>query len=348
MGSLVVLLQFWKPKGAERAKAHGTLDRRSFARLVALRAVSVFVLLWGLDALPVKAWVNRATITFAWPGLHNLVTRMPPVTAKPSPYAATFAFNWLAASGTSCLLAVFASAMVLRVSPRRLAVMTADTARQLLLPMVTISSVLALAFLMNYSGETATLGLAFSATGAMFPFFSALLGWLGVFLTGSDTSANALFGNLQVVTANHLGLNPGADGRREFERRRDGKNDQPAKHLRRRRRHRHGAKRRSEIVPLHAAPQHFARRRDRTGRGVLRVYHAGLGQMTAQRREIPPAFSRRFLHQRANRIGDDLDPFAGFQQSEGREFDADFRHHAVDDIAVRREMIQQSAEINVR
>ncbi len=74
--------------------------------------------------------------------------------------------------------------------------------------MVTISSVLALAFLMNYSGETATMGLAFSATGAMFPFFSALLGWLGVFLTGSDTSANALFGNLQVVTANHLGLNP--------------------------------------------------------------------------------------------------------------------------------------------
>jgi lactate permease len=86
--------------------------------------------------------------------------------------------------------------------------MTASTARQLLLPLLTISSVLALAFLMNYSGETATLGLAFSATGAMFPFFSALLGWLGVFLTGSDTSSNALFGNLQVVTANHLGLNP--------------------------------------------------------------------------------------------------------------------------------------------
>ena len=74
--------------------------------------------------------------------------------------------------------------------------------------MVTICSVVALAFLMNYSGATATLGLAFAATGAMFPFFSSLLGWLGVFLTGSDTSANALFGNLQVVTANHLGLNP--------------------------------------------------------------------------------------------------------------------------------------------
>jgi len=73
---------------------------------------------------------------------------------------------------------------------------------------LTIASVLGLAFLMNYSGATATLGLAFAATGVLFPFFSALLGWLGVFLTGSDTSANALFGNLQVVTANHLGLNP--------------------------------------------------------------------------------------------------------------------------------------------
>ena len=83
-----------------------------------------------------------------------------------------------------------------------------QTARQLALPTLTIGSVLALAFLMNYSGATATLGLAFAATGVMFPFFSALLGWLGVFLTGSDTSANALFGNLQVVTAGRLHLNP--------------------------------------------------------------------------------------------------------------------------------------------
>ena len=80
---------------------------------------------------------------------------------------------------------------------------------------------------MNYCGATATLGLAFAATGALFPFFSALLGWLGVFLTGSDTSANALFGNLQVVTAEQAGSEPGADGRVQFERRRDGQDDQP-------------------------------------------------------------------------------------------------------------------------
>jgi lactate permease len=82
------------------------------------------------------------------------------------------------------------------------------TFRQLRLPLLTIASVLALAFLMNYCGATATLGLAFGATGKLFPYFSAMLGWLGVFLTGSDTSSNALFGNLQVITAHSLNLNP--------------------------------------------------------------------------------------------------------------------------------------------
>lgn len=208
MGSLVLLLKIWKPKGAGQAKSHGRSAGELFLAWAPYGLLVLFVLMWGLDVLPVKAWVNRATVTFPWPGLHNLVTRMPPVAAKPSPYAATYALNWLAASGTSCLFAVFASSIVLRVSPSRLASITRATAKQMVLPMVTICSVLALAFLMNYSGETATLGLAFSATGGLFPFFSALLGWLGVFLTGSDTSANALFGNLQVVTANHLGLNP--------------------------------------------------------------------------------------------------------------------------------------------
>ena len=111
------------------------------------------------------------------------------------------------------------------------------TAKQLALAELTLAAVLALAFLMNYSGATATLGLAFAATGALFPFFSALLGWLGVFLTGSDTSANALFGTLQVVTAGKLGHESGADGRRQFRRRRDGQNDQPDQHRGGRRRH---------------------------------------------------------------------------------------------------------------
>jgi lactate permease len=137
-----------------------------------------------------------------------MVTRMPPVTKGPEPYAAVYNFNWLAAAGTSCFLAASVAAVVLGVRPKKFVSLYAATHRQLALPMLTIASVLGLAFLMNYSGMTSTLGLAFAATGSAFPFFSSMLGWLGVFLTGSDTSSNALFGNLQVITANALGLNP--------------------------------------------------------------------------------------------------------------------------------------------
>jgi lactate permease len=136
------------------------------------------------------------------------VQRIPPVTAAPQPYAAVFVFNWLSAAGTSCFLACLVAAIVLGVGPRRFGSLYLGTLRQLAFPILTIASVLALAFVMNYAGLTSTLGLAFAATGAAFPFFSALLGWLGVILTGSVTSSNALFGNLQVVTANSLGMSP--------------------------------------------------------------------------------------------------------------------------------------------
>ena len=168
-----------------------------------------FDVLWPTAKLvALKAFLNRATWVFGWPGLHNLVQKMPPVVKAQSPYAAMYTFNPLTTSGTAALYAVFASALVLRVSPSKLARCIWLTMKQLALPTLTIASVLALAYLMNYSGATATLGLTFAASGRLFPFFSALLGWIGVFLTGSDTSANALFGNLQVVTANTLGLNP--------------------------------------------------------------------------------------------------------------------------------------------
>jgi lactate permease len=180
-----------------------------------------FVLVWG--EVDVKAALNRFTNGLLpsgiprsptllngllVPGLHNMIQRVPPVVAQPSPYAAVFEFNWLSASGTSCFLATIAAAICLRVSPARFVGIYAGTFKQLALPMLTIPLMLALAYLMNYSGMTSTLGLSLAATGPAFPFFSAVLGWLGVFLTGSDTSANALFGNLQVVTANALHLNP--------------------------------------------------------------------------------------------------------------------------------------------
>ena len=168
-----------------------------------------FDVLWPTAKLAaLKAFLNRATWVFGWPGLHNLVLKMPPVVKMPAKYAASYTFNPLTTSGTAALYATFASAIVLRVAPAKLMRIIWLTMKQLALPTLTIASVLALAYVMNYSGATGTLGLTFSATGRLFPFFSTLLGWIGVFLTGSDTSANALFGNLQVVTANTLGLNP--------------------------------------------------------------------------------------------------------------------------------------------
>ena len=165
----------------------------------------IFVLLWGYK--PVQTHLNATNFPVNWPGLHNAILRMPPVVGKPAPYPAVYNFGWLSASGTACLLAAILGAIVVGLSPRRFVRVLGQTARQLALAELTLAAVLALAFLMNYSGATATLGLAFAATGVMFPFFSALLGWLGVFLTGSDTSANALFGTLQVVTAHKLGMN---------------------------------------------------------------------------------------------------------------------------------------------
>jgi len=212
IGSLVFLFLIWKPGDSFDLEGHSVphvRPPRHAVREVILAwapyAILVaFVLLWGLF----KAKLNTVSVIIPWPGLHQQILQMPPVVAQSSAYGAVYRFEWLAASGTACLLASLISAILLGMSPRALVKVLVSTTRQLALSLVTIASVLALAFLMNYSGATATLGLAFAATGVFFPFFSSLLGWLGVFLTGSDTSANALFGNLQVVTAGRLGLDP--------------------------------------------------------------------------------------------------------------------------------------------
>jgi lactate permease len=208
MIGLVFLLSVWKPREAAgsaplgEAIPTGTLLRAWSPYILLV----IFVLLWGYG--PFKALLDKATIVFSWPGLDGQIQRLPPVVPQSSPYAAKFTFNILSASGSAALFAMLFSAVVLRVPAGKVLAIIAGTARDLALSILTMAFVLALAYVMNYSGNTATLGLAFAATGAMFPFFSALLGWLGVFLTGSDTSANALFGNLQVVTANTLGLSP--------------------------------------------------------------------------------------------------------------------------------------------
>jgi len=226
---MVGVLKFWRPKTIMRLDtdhaATLTLRRHSggeiFVAWLPYLLLVIAVLAVGHPSIKagIDRWTNEliasvsiksATVLNGLnvPGLHNAITRIPPVTAKPAPYAAVFTFNWLSASGTACFIAILAAALFLRVGPSRLAGIYVATFRQLSKAMVTIASMLALAYVMNYSGMTSTLGLALAGTGPAFPFFSAMVGWMGVFLTGSDTSANALFGNLQVVTANTLGLSP--------------------------------------------------------------------------------------------------------------------------------------------
>jgi L-lactate transport len=227
MASLIVLLRFWRPKTSQaftngpsilappassnvvafqypvREHASHTIGAVLYAWLPYILLVAC-VLLWGFG--PVQHQLDRFSFAFPWPFLHDVVWRMPPITAAPAPYHAIFNANWLAAAGTACAAATLLSAACARISPLRFLRLLASVIHQLILPTITVTSVLGVAFLMNYCGATATLGRAFSAAGVAFPFFSAALGWLGVFLTGSDTASNALFGNLQVLTAGRLGL----------------------------------------------------------------------------------------------------------------------------------------------
>jgi L-lactate transport len=227
LGGLLLLLRFWRPAkmwdrelepvvpaGQERkfsTLVPGANDRKHtagqmFGAWMPYFLLVVLVLLWGYK--PFQTLLNSVTISAGWPLLHNRVMMMPPVVTKPTLYKALYQMNFLSAAGTACMFATLLAALLLRMSPAAFGRLLLSVCRQLFLPTLTVTSVLAMAFVMNYCGATATLGLAFSASGRLFPFFSPLLGWLGVFLTGSDTSANALFGNLQVVTASRLGFEP--------------------------------------------------------------------------------------------------------------------------------------------
>src|ERR1700730_12311679 len=213
MACLAMLFKVWKPKDrfamAEGKSLEEQVAPPSHPAGEVLMAwmpyilLVIIVLVWGYN----QTFLRGVSKVFAWPGLHNLVQIVPPVAQKPGPYAAMYRFDWLSASGTACLIVSIISAFLLGMSPRKLVSVFFRTVRQLALAELTIASVMGLAYLMNYSGATGTLGLGFAATGTLFPFFSAWLGWLGGFLTGSGTSANALFGNLQVVTANQLNMN---------------------------------------------------------------------------------------------------------------------------------------------
>jgi lactate permease len=184
--------------------------------------LSVAVILWGLA--PVKAFLNQGALAPSWkvPMLHRMVFRDYPVVTAPVDRAriadpayrneraepAQFTVNWASATGTAILLAAIASALYLRVSLAQFLAVAGRTLRQMRAPLATIMLMLSLGFVTRFGGTDATLGLAFTKTGWLYPFFGTLLGWLGVALTGSDTSSNVLFGSLQKITAQQLGFNP--------------------------------------------------------------------------------------------------------------------------------------------
>jgi lactate permease len=183
------------------------------ARGRALRAwvpwilLTVFVFAWGMK--PVKDQLN------AWfapkipvPLLHQAVQKMPPVAPRPQLEDAFYTFNFLSATGTALLLAGIASVFALGVGVRRGLAIYGRTLLRVRVSLLTIAVMLALGFTTRYSGTDTTMGLAMAGTGGLFPFFSPIIGWLGVALTGSDTSSNVLFGNLQKVSAEQLGFSP--------------------------------------------------------------------------------------------------------------------------------------------
>ena len=169
--------------------------------------VCAVLLIWGTGWF--KALVNPVfAVNYPVEGLHNVVHKVPPVVAKPAPEGAVFAFTYLSYTGSGMLIAAIISGFLMGFTPGRMIRAYGETIRVVTYSLITISAMLAIGTLTRYSGIDATLGLAFAGAGVLYPFFGTLLGWLGVALTGSDTASNVLFGGLQKITAEQLGLSP--------------------------------------------------------------------------------------------------------------------------------------------
>lgn len=242
MAACVVLLKFWQPPGLSSTQAAGspvsTDSSSTSPRPTLLKAwlpwliMSLLVFIWGIPQVKsalnefnwgisqltagdsegvgqLPDWLQHVSrIELPIPGLDRGIVRVPPVVAKPAAESAIYTINWLSATGTGLFLAGLLSGLLLGMRPSELFKTFWATLKRVRLSLLTISAMLALGFTTKAAGLDATMGLAFASTGILFPFFSALLGWLGVALTGSDTSSNVLFGGLQKITAQQLGLNP--------------------------------------------------------------------------------------------------------------------------------------------
>jgi lactate permease len=167
--------------------------------------VCIVMLVWGNGGF--KTWANSIfTWNYPVPDLHNMINKVPPVAAKPTPEGAVFGFTYLSFTGTGMLIAAIVSGALMGFSLPKMIAEYGRTLKVCAVSLITISAMLAIGTLTRLSGVDATLGLAFAATGVLYPFFGTLLGWLGVALTGSDTASNVLFGNLQKITSEQLGL----------------------------------------------------------------------------------------------------------------------------------------------
>jgi lactate permease len=217
LGAVVLFLHVWHPRDtwllpgerndaplqAEQAHPYAEVARAWVPWVI----LSLVVFVWGLPQM--KASLDALSIVqIPVPGLHNVISRVPPVVVAPRPEPAVFVFNWLSATGSGIFFAAILAGLVMRYSPIELVREYWRTLKLVRFSLITIAAMMSIGFVTRYSGLDATLGLAFAQTGALYPFCGTLLGWLGVALTGSDTSSNMLFGSLQRITAEQLGLSP--------------------------------------------------------------------------------------------------------------------------------------------
>jgi lactate permease len=225
MACLIGFLKVWQPKviwtsAALRGRDDSMIGREPvvtdkpkpttaqvWAALTPWIIVCIILLIWGTNAfkLNVDSW---AVWRYPVPDLNGMIMKVAPIVAKPTPEGAVFAFTWLSYTGTGMLIAAIISGFIMGYTPVGLVQEYGRTIKLCSYSLITISAMLAIGTLTRLSGIDATLGLAFAATGVLYPFFGTLLGWLGVALTGSDTASNVLFGNLQKITSEQLGLSP--------------------------------------------------------------------------------------------------------------------------------------------
>ena len=222
--SLTILLKYWKPKHIFRfADQDASIDENleeqkqkkySIGQIAKawspFAILTVMVTIWSVkpfkDLFAKDGALHDLVISIKVPFLHQLVQKMPPVVPEIKDYDAIYKFDWISATGTAIMIAAVITILFLKMKPKDAVTAFGETLNELKVPIYSIGMVLSFAFIANYSGMSATLALALAHTGSAFTFFSPFLGWIGVFLTGSDTSANALFGALQATTAQQIGV----------------------------------------------------------------------------------------------------------------------------------------------